>query len=94
MTPVRNTRPTQYRVAYFLGAGFSASFKLPLIRNFLQVAQRQFRGGQLDGNLYRAISDAIKKLSVVKNHYESNMGNIEEILSILQNSGGGFDCRF
>lgn len=72
------------RVVYFLGAGFSASLGLPVMSDFLMRSKDMYA---LDPDRYEHFQDVFKtieRLSISKNYYETDLFNIEEILSILE----------
>lgn len=83
------------RVVYLLGAGFSAPLGLPVMRNFLTKSKDMYASDQVRFSHFREVFDYIQELSQVKNYYEANLFNIEEILSILEmrNQIGGKKSR-
>jgi len=73
------------KIAYLLGAGFSAYAGLPVMSNFLECAKDMLY--LHDGNRYQhfvKVLDRVKQLSVIKNYFNADLFNIEEILSILE----------
>lgn len=71
------------RIVYFLGAGFSAPFGLPVMSNFLIKSKDMFFSDPEHYNHFQRVFDNINKLSVSKNYFDADLFNIEEILSIL-----------
>lgn len=72
------------KVTYILGAGFSAPAGLPVMGNFLLRSKDLYFQ---DPNRYRHFENVFKtiqELSVTKNYYDSDLFNIEEILSIIE----------
>jgi hypothetical protein len=83
------------KVVYVLGAGFSAPLGLPVMNNFLVKAKNlYFQEPERYGHFERVLKE-VNKLSVIKNYYDSDQFNIEEILSILEMmpSAGGSSLR-
>jgi len=72
------------RVVYLLGAGFSAPLGLPVISNFLMKSKDMYSEDSNRYNHFETVFDKIREISVCKNYYESDLFNIEEILSILE----------
>ena len=72
------------RVAYVLGAGFSAPLGLPLMRNFISLSKDLYFRDLERYSHFLPIFDAIDRLSKIKNYYSADLLNIEEILSILE----------
>lgn len=72
------------RVVYFLGAGFSHAFGLPLISNFIETArdldQVKRRGPHFD----MLLRDFNARFSRIKNVYQADLENIEEVLSLAE----------
>lgn len=71
------------RIVYVLGAGFSANLGLPVISNFREKSQSLYLEDGEKFAHFRGVFDAIKKLSAIKNFYDVDLYNIEEILSLL-----------
>ncbi len=73
------------KVVYVLGAGFSEPLGLPVMANFLSKAKNMFAE---EPKTYGYFGDVFKmlkeKLSFAKNYYETDLFNIEEVLSILE----------
>ena len=77
-------------VVYILGAGFSAEFGLPVMSNFLEKSKDMYTSRNSTGNavpnidFFGSVYDEIDKLRRCKDFYESDMTNIEEILSLFE----------
>lgn len=71
-------------VVYILGAGFSAPLGLPVMSNFMEKAKDLYASDTAKYKHFKVIFDRINKMSYVKNFYNTNLSNIEEILSILE----------
>jgi hypothetical protein len=72
------------KVVYFLGAGFSEPLGLPISSNFIEKSKDLYFS---DSDKYRHFSQVlttINGLSNIKNYINSNLFNIEEVLSILE----------
>ncbi|HHN47271.1 MAG TPA: hypothetical protein ENN09_07500, partial [Planctomycetes bacterium] len=72
------------KVVYFLGAGFSAPLGIPTMRDFLTRSKDLFATDPHEYESFKNIFDTIQKMSYVKNFYNTDLFNIEEILSILE----------
>ncbi len=72
------------KVAYILGAGFSAPLGLPVMSNFLVKSKDLYFSNTEKYKHFRSVFDAINELSVSKNYYSADLFNIEEILSIIE----------
>ncbi len=72
------------RVVYWLGAGFSAPLGLPVMSNFLLKAKDQFAAGAEEFKYFEQIFAKIDDLSKAKNFFETDLFNIEEILSLFE----------
>ena len=76
------------KVVYFLGAGFSAPLGLPIMNNFLEKSKDIVMSGDkpLEDKYeyFFEIFNSIKNMHYIKSFYESDLFNIEEILSILE----------
>ena len=72
------------KVVYFLGAGFSAPLGLPVMSDFLIKSKDMYA---IDPEKYSHFNDIFKtiaEMSTVKNYFNADLFNIEEILSILE----------
>ncbi len=72
------------KVVYLLGAGFSAPLGLPVMANFLWKARDLYVSDSDKYSHFAKVFNQIERLSYVKNYFESDLLNIEEILSILE----------
>jgi hypothetical protein len=72
------------KVVYFLGAGFSAPLGLPLMNNFLIKSKDMYSINPTRFEHFKSVFDVIKEMAVSKNYFETDLFNIEEILSILE----------
>jgi SIR2-like protein len=70
-------------VCYILGAGFSAPLGLPLMSNFLIKSKDMYFENHERYKYFSKVFELIKEMSVSKNYYNTDLFNIEEILSIL-----------
>ena len=72
-------------VVYILGAGFSAPLGLPVMSNFIEMAQNLYA---IDNNEYKHFKNIFtnirQKLAYVNKFYNTDIDNIEEVLSILE----------
>jgi hypothetical protein len=75
---------TLERVVYLLGAGFSAPLGLPLMSNFYTKSRDMFLAEPSKYAHFKEVFDTIKEMSIIKNFYDADLFNIEEILSILE----------
>ncbi len=69
-------------VVYLLGAGFSAPLGLPLMGNFLVKAKDMYWQHPDQFRHFSKVLDTIQKMHVCKSYFESDLSNIEEVLSI------------
>lgn len=72
------------KVTYILGAGFSAPLGLPVMSNFLIKSKDLYFQDTEKYKHFKTVFSAIQELSISKNYYDTNLFNIEEILSILE----------
>jgi len=72
------------RVLYLLGAGFSAPLGLPVMSNFLMKSKDQFAERSSEYAFFPDVFHLVERLSKIKNVYDTDLFNIEEILSILE----------
>jgi len=73
-------------VVYLLGAGFSAPLGIPVMSNFLEKSKDMFAVAPDQYANFERVFTTINKMSKSKNYFNSNLFNIEEILSILEMS--------
>ena len=71
------------KYVYILGAGFSAPLGIPVMKNFLSKAKDQFSIAPKEYEHFSHTFNEINKLHECAYHYDCDIGNIEEILSIL-----------
>jgi hypothetical protein len=72
-------------VVYLLGAGFSAPLGLPVMFDFLEQANNLYQHNKDEYQHFKPVFQSIKqKLAHVARFYDSNLDNIEEVLSILE----------
>lgn len=67
-----------------MGAGFSAPLGLPLTSNFLVKSRNMYSANQEKYQHLDEVYKIIRTISAVKNYFDADLFNIEEILSILQ----------
>jgi hypothetical protein len=72
------------KVVYILGAGFSAPLGIPTMGNFLFKSKDLYFSDTAKYAHFKLVFDRINELSITKNYYNSDLFNIEEILSILE----------
>jgi len=72
------------KVTYILGAGFSAPLGLPVMSDFLIKSRDLYFSDSISYKHFSAVFDTIEQLSVSKNYYNTDLFNIEEILSIIE----------
>jgi hypothetical protein len=71
-------------IVYFLGAGFSAPLGIPVMRNFLIKSRDMFSEDPKRYKHFEKVFQLIRDMNVAKSYYETDLFNIEEILSILE----------
>lgn len=72
------------KVVYILGAGFSAPAGLPVMQNFLSRSRDMLLNIENKYIQHKGIFETIKELHYAKTYFNTDLQNIEEILSILQ----------
>jgi hypothetical protein len=72
------------KVVYILGAGFSAPLGLPVMNDFLMKSKDMYFKDQQKYSHFNKVFDEIREMAVCKNYYETDLFNIEDILSILE----------
>jgi hypothetical protein len=75
------------KVVYLLGAGFSTPLGLPVMDNFLVKSKDVYFENPQKYRHFLKVFETITGMSVSKNYYETDLFNIEEILSILEMRG-------
>jgi SIR2-like domain len=71
-------------IVYFLGAGFSAPIGIPVMNDFYMESKNVYKSNTKQYKHFQEIFTDIDKLNKIKNYYESDLFNIEEILSIFE----------
>ena len=72
------------KVAYILGAGFSAPLGIPIVRNFLSTAKDLYFSDRAQYGHFEPILESIAKMHKCKSYYDIDLLDIEVILSILE----------
>ncbi len=72
------------RIVYILGAGFSAPLGLPVVSNFLERSKDMYFQDREKFQHFSDVLNKIDEMSKAKNYYETDLLNIEEILSIIE----------
>lgn len=72
------------KVVYILGAGFPACLGLPVMSNFLEKSKDIYFSHKDEYRHFEPIFKMIRELAYIKNFINSDLTNIEEILSILE----------
>lgn len=75
---------TKEKIVYFLGTGFSRPLGLPVMSDFLIKSKDMYSKDPEKYKYFKNVFDTINKISSIKNYYEADLFNIEEILSILE----------
>ena len=71
------------RIVYLLGAGFSAPLGLPVMQNFYTRSMDMLDDDKQKYGYFSKVFDAVRNMSPTKTYFDSDLKNIEEILSIL-----------
>ena len=71
-------------VVYFLGAGFSAPFGIPVMSKFLEESKNMFSKNPDDYKHLKRIFEKINKMDKINRFYSMDVYNIEDVLSILE----------
>lgn len=74
------------RITYVIGAGFSAPAGLPVMSNFLAKSKDLYYSDPDRFRDFGKVFEQIRNLSYAKNYYNTDLMNIEEILSIQEMS--------
>lgn len=72
------------KVVYILGAGFSAPLGLPVMSNFVFKSKDMYFSTPDKYEYFDEVFKLINDMSFIKNYYNSDLFNIEEILSVLE----------
>ena len=73
----------QQNIVYFIGAGFSAPFGIPVMGNFIDKARDLYFTDTVKFQELKSTLNLINKYSVVKSIMNINLYNIEDLLSLL-----------
>jgi len=71
-------------VVYFLGAGFSAPLGIPVMRNFYEKSKDMYFNDKEKYKHFLHVINTFNEYNLIKSFYDSNLFNIEELLSILE----------
>jgi len=72
------------KIVYMLGAGFSAPLGIPVMSNFIEKSKDIYFKNTEKYDHFQTIFNMIREMAYLKNFINSDMFNIEEILSILE----------
>ena len=72
------------KVVYVFGAGFSAPLGLPVMSNFIEKSKDMYFSDETKYIGFDKIFRYFAQLSNLKSYYESDLLNIEEVLSIIE----------
>lgn len=72
------------RIVYVLGAGFSAPLGLPLVGNFIFKSKDMFFENRERFASFDEVFQTLHRLSRVKNYFNADLFNIEEVLSLIE----------
>lgn len=72
------------KIVYILGAGFSAPLGVPVISNFLIKARDLYFKDKEKYKHFESVLSEISKMHSAMSHFNLDLYNIEEILSILE----------
>ena len=71
-------------VVYLLGAGFFYPLGLPVMGNFLEKSKDMYFEDKGGYQHFEEVFEKIREMHVSKTYYDTDLTNIEEILSILE----------
>jgi hypothetical protein len=71
-------------IVYLLGAGFSAPLGLPVMRTFLMRSKDMYAAEPDRYSHFQKVFECINELSRIHSYFDTDLFNIEEILSILE----------
>lgn len=74
------------KVAYFLGAGFSRPWGLPLMDDFIHKSKELYLGDQQKYSHFKDFYNLIDSYSKIKNVLNIDLYNIENLLSLVEMS--------
>lgn len=72
------------KIVYIIGAGFSAPLGIPTMNSFLFKPKDLYFSNVEKYRHFEQVFETINKLSIIKNYYDSDLFNIEEILSVIE----------
>ena len=72
------------RVCYIFGAGFSAPLGLPVMDTFITKSKDMFAADPQRFAHFQEVFEQLGQMSVSKNYFNTDLFNVEEILSILE----------
>lgn len=72
------------KVAYVLGAGFSAPTGIPVTSGFMEAAEDLLESGDKEVTYFREVIERAKQVASIKTYVSSDLLNLEEVLSILE----------
>ena len=73
------------KIVYILGAGFSRPLGLPIMSDFLEKSKDQyFAHPEKFAHFKNIFENELKQIHIASDHYQTNVFNIEDILSILE----------
>ena len=72
------------KIAYVLGAGFSAPLGLPLVSNFIRKSKDLYFEEPDKYSHFLEVYKLIDAIARAKNYFATNLFSIEEVLSILE----------
>jgi len=76
----------QEKVVYLLGAGFSQPRGLPVMSNFIDKSKELHRLNPQHYGYFADVFSKIADIAIATKYFETDLNNIEEILSILEMS--------
>lgn len=72
------------KVVYFLGAGFSAPLGIPIMKDFFEKSKDIYFSDKERYKHFQEVINTFNEFNLIKSFYNSNLFNIEELLSILE----------
>ncbi|MCI0449281.1 MAG: SIR2 family protein [Chlorobi bacterium] len=74
------------KIVYILGAGFSRPLGLPLMNDFIEKSKDMYFDNidNSDYSDFQSIFNTIRDMAISKQYYDTDLDNIEEVLSILE----------
>ena len=74
------------KIVYILGAGFSRPLGLPVMSDFIDMAKDIYFSDLTTFAHFAPVLEQIVNLAYIKNFFDADLENIEEILSVLEMS--------